>query len=256
VHASPEVRLTVLGSGGWIPTDARETCCALVEDGDRLLLIDAGSGVRRLVADPGLLRGRRRLDVLLTHFHGDHTVGIGYLPALGCPEVVVHGPGAALYGVPTRALLERVYTRPQAAFDLDGVATEVRDVQPGATEIAGIPLELRRQDLHPDPTLGVRVGDSFAWCTDTGADAETAAFARGVGVLCHDMWVLDAELERPAGHASGAECARLAVEAGAGRLVGIHVNPLPRVDPEAILAEAAAVFPAAALGRDLERLAL
>lgn len=238
----------MLGSGGWIPTGDRETCCALVEDGERTLLIDAGSGVRHLVAQPELLRGRRELDVLLTHFHGDHTVGISYLPALGLERVVIHGPGTALYGVPTREILERVYTHPQAAFDLVDVASEVHDVRLGAAEPGGIPIELRRQDLHPDPTLGVRVGDRYAWCTDTGADPETASFARGVLVLFHDMWAVDAEC--PAGHASGAECARLAEAADAGSLVGIHLNPLPSVDHDRIRAEAAAGFAAAELSFD------
>jgi ribonuclease BN (tRNA processing enzyme) len=248
LHASDDVRLTVLGSGGWIPTGERETCCALVEDGDRALLIDAGSGVRHLVADPDLLRGRRELSVLLTHFHGDHTVGISYLPALGLDRVAIHGAGAALYGVPTREILERVYTHPQAAFDLAEVASEVHDVDLGLTEPGGIPIELRRQDMHPDPTLGVRIGDRYAWCTDTGADPETASFARGVAVLFHDMWALD--VERPVGHASGAECGQLADAAGAGMLVGIHLSPLPAVDHERIRAEAAARFAAASLSSD------
>lgn len=238
----------MLGSGGWIPTGKRETCCALVEDGDRALLIDAGSGVRRLVARPDLLRGRRELTVLLTHFHGDHTVGISYLPALGLERVVIHGPGAALYGVPTREILGRVHTHPQSAFDLADVASEVHDVVLGPCEPGGIPIDLRRQDLHPDPTLGIRVGDHYAWCTDTGADPATASFARGAGVLFHDMWALDAE--RPVGHASGADCARLADEAGVGLLVGIHLHPLPSVDHGAIRTEAAAGFAAAELSSD------
>jgi ribonuclease BN (tRNA processing enzyme) len=248
VHASADVRLTVLGSGGWIPTGERETCCAFVEDGDGALLIDAGSGVRHLVAQPELLRGRRELTVLLTHFHGDHTVGISYLPALGLDRLVIHGPGAALYAVPSREILERVYTHPQAAFDLADVAAEVHDVALGSAELGGIPIELRRQDFHPDPTVGVRVGDRYAWCTDTGADPETASFARGVDVLFHDMWALDAD--RPVGHASGAECARLAEGANAGLLVGIHLSPLPSVDHDRIRAEAAAGFAAPELGSD------
>jgi ribonuclease BN (tRNA processing enzyme) len=248
VHASRDVKLTVLGSGGWIPTGGRETCCALVEADGRALLIDAGSGVRHLVARPELLHGRRELDVLLTHFHGDHTVGISYLPALGLERVVIHGPGAALYGVATKDILTRVYAHPQAAFDLSDVASEVHDVALGSAEPGGVSIEVRRQGFHPDPTLGVRIGDRYAWCTDTGADPETAVFARDVDVLFHDMWALEAD--GPVGHASGAECGRLAEAAGARLLVGIHLSPLPSVNHDRIHAEAAARFPATELGCD------
>src|SRR5919204_5213774 len=45
----PAVDLTVLGSAGFVPHEDRETCCALVRDGGAGLLLDAGSGVRRLL---------------------------------------------------------------------------------------------------------------------------------------------------------------------------------------------------------------
>jgi ribonuclease BN (tRNA processing enzyme) len=244
------MRLTVLGSGGWIPTAGRETCSALVEDGGQALLLDAGSGVRHLVERPELLRGHGELHVLLTHFHGDHTVGISYLPALPVERVVVHGPGRALYGAPTREILERVFSRPQAAFELSDVVAEVMDVGPGTAAPGGIEVELRRQEMHADPTLGVRVGDRYAWCTDTGPDPETASFARGVDLLFHDMW--ETAAHEPTGHTSGADCGRLATEAGAGALVGIHLNPLPGTDHEAVRAEAAAFCPRALLGADLQ----
>ena len=79
-----EVRL--LGSGGWIPTSRRATCSALVRDDDHALAIDAGTGIGHLVEDPGLLEGIRRMDIVLTHFHLDHVVGLAYLPALSLPQ--------------------------------------------------------------------------------------------------------------------------------------------------------------------------
>ena len=42
----------ILGAGGWIPTGTHATCSALLRQGDAAVLIDAGSGVERLVADP------------------------------------------------------------------------------------------------------------------------------------------------------------------------------------------------------------
>ena len=54
----------------------------LVRRGEDALVLDAGTGLQRLVADPALVDGVRRLDVVLTHFHLDHVCGLAYLPAL------------------------------------------------------------------------------------------------------------------------------------------------------------------------------
>ena len=47
----------LLGSGGWIPTGTRETTCLLVRNGASALVVDLGTGARRLVTDPALLDG-------------------------------------------------------------------------------------------------------------------------------------------------------------------------------------------------------
>ncbi len=71
-----------LGSGGWIPTPSRATCSALLREGDHALVIDAGTGISHLVTTPDLLEGVSTIDIVLTHFHLDHIVGLAYLPAL------------------------------------------------------------------------------------------------------------------------------------------------------------------------------
>ncbi len=56
------MRATLLGSGGWLPTDRRETTCVLLREGSDALLLAAGTGLRRLVTDAGLLDGVERLN--------------------------------------------------------------------------------------------------------------------------------------------------------------------------------------------------
>src|SRR5437588_410003 len=75
--------LTILGGGGWFPAQGRQTACALLRDGDSAILIDAGTGVGRLVEQPELLDGIEQLDILLTHFHLDHIAGLASTPAPG-----------------------------------------------------------------------------------------------------------------------------------------------------------------------------
>lgn len=242
------MRALLLGSGGHIPTGSRETCCALLRDGAHALVIDAGTGLRRLVTRPELLEGVRSVDLVLTHFHLDHTVGIAYLGALA-PEVVVWGPGAALYGEPTAEVLGRLLAEPLHAATLEGLTAGVRELPVGEVALGPFALRTRRQERHAHPTLGLRVGDELAYCTDTAYDEGTAAFARGARVLCHEAWYTEAEPAHPEAHTSGRGAGELARAAGVARLVLIHLNPT-RGDHDALLAEARHAFPAAVLGED------
>jgi ribonuclease BN (tRNA processing enzyme) len=71
-----EVRL--LGTGGWLPTDKRETACVYIRSSADVLLLDAGTGARRLVTEPALLQGVERLHARLVDppfFTGSDVVG-------------------------------------------------------------------------------------------------------------------------------------------------------------------------------------
>ena len=53
---------TILGSGGFVPTGRRETSCLLLlpEGSDRAIVVDAGTGMRRLITDPRAAAGPPR----------------------------------------------------------------------------------------------------------------------------------------------------------------------------------------------------
>jgi len=237
---------TVLGSGGFIPTGRRETSSLLLlpEGDDGAVLIDAGTGLRRLITDRALLAGRTRLEVLLTHFHIDHVCGLAYLTELDELEITVRGPGAALYDLATADVLARLFAPPIMPVDLEQLGGRVGEVGLGDAGVAGLDVRTRRQDRHTNPTLGIRIGDELMWCTDTEDDPGTAPFARGVRVLAHDAWGPPAA----PGHAEPAAAARVAVEAEAERLVLIHVPPL--ADEEDLRTRAAAVHPDATVATD------
>jgi len=237
---------TILGSGGFIPTGKRETSSLLLlpEGSDGAVVVDAGTGLRRLITDRSLLAGRTRLEVLLTHFHIDHVCGLAYLTELDDLEVTVRGPGAALYDLKTAEILARLFAPPIMPVDLEQLGVGVGEVGLGDAGVADLDVRTRRQDLHTNPTLGLRIGDALMWCTDTEDDPGTAAFARGVRVLAHDAWGPPAA----PGHAEPAAAARVAVETGAERLVLIHVPPTG--DEDALHAHAAAVHPDVVVATD------
>jgi ribonuclease BN (tRNA processing enzyme) len=238
---------TILGSGGFVPTGKRETSSLLLlpADGDGAVVIDAGTGLRRLVTDRGLLAGRTRLDVLLTHFHIDHVCGLAYVTELLADlEIAIHGPGTALYDTPTPKILARFFSPPIMPIDLAYIGVAVDELGVGEAVFGGLAVRTRRQDRHTNPTLGVRVGDELVWCTDTEADPDTVAFARGARVLGHDAWGPPAA----PGHAEPAGAARVAAEAGVERLVLIHVPPM--ADEADLHARAAAVHPHVTVATD------
>jgi ribonuclease BN (tRNA processing enzyme) len=229
-----------------VPTDRRETACALLRKGGDALLIDAGTGASRLLNEPALLDGVNRLDVVLTHFHLDHLVGLFYLADLN-PPPAVWGAGQALERIATAALVDRLLDSPLApAIFRDRLA--VHELEPGAREIGAFSVRTRIQPLHANPTLALRIDDALVWCTDTAYDLQNAVFARDARVLCHEAFHA-AEDTDDRGHTAAGEAARLAAAAGVERLVLVHVHPQLE-DDGALLAFARPHFAETVVGVD------
>lgn len=245
-----EVRL--LGSGGWLPTDRRETACVYLRDGADVLLLDAGTGFRRLGTEPELLDGVERLHVALTHFHLDHTYGLIGLPAVrGVPVREVWAPGALVAGSSAETLVHRLLDPPFLARTASDVtttfATAVRELDRDV-ELGPFRLELRVQPLHTGPTLALKVNGELAYCTDTAYDEANATFARGARVLLHEAMHAADTTDDPT-HSAAGEAARIAARAEVERLVLVHVHPLAD-DEDALLAHAVRHFAAAQVASD------
>ena len=237
----------LLGSGGWISTAERATACVLVRDAERALAVDAGTGLHRLVTEPAVLAGAERLDVVLTHFHLDHVVGLGYLPAVELPATV-WGPGAWLYRKRTTELLAPLLRAPLSPFGAEDLP-ELRELGEGSQTIGGFDLRTRAQPRHWAPTAGIRVGDALGIVTDTGADEGTVPFVSGVDELLHEAWSSSESASSTRYDATGLDAGRAAEAAGARRLTLIHLDPR-LADHRPVLLDAQRVFPAARLGRD------
>jgi len=237
-----EVR--VLGSGGWLPTDTRETACVYIRSGSEVLVLDAGSGLRRLVTEPELLDGVERISVVLSHFHLDHIVGLAALSGMEVPRDVWM-PGRLLAGIPAGDLLERLVAAPFFT-GTERVAT-ARELQ-GDTDIGPFGIEIRAQPQHPGRSIAVKVDGALTYCTDTAFDPANVDFARGSRILLHESFWAGDTTDDP-GHTAAGEAGRLAAEAGVERLVLMHVNPVG-VDDEDLERSARSAFPATEVGRD------
>jgi len=238
------LQIRLLGSGGWIPTEKRELCCCLVRDGDEALVIDAGTGLRRLVGEPKLLGGIERLHVVLTHWHLDHVSGLAYLPALDVPVELWARP-------PARELVHRLLDPPllfPSPDEADELFARVHDLEPPGARIGPFDMRVRVQPRHPGTTYALRIGDELAYCTDTAFDAENVEFARGVRVLMHEAMHASDTTEDET-HTAAGDAGRLAAAAQAEQLVLIHTHPLLR-DDEELLRPVRATFPGVVAGRD------
>jgi ribonuclease BN (tRNA processing enzyme) len=246
-------RAWVLGSGGWFPTDRRETTSILMRRGNHALLLDAGTGVRRLITDGGLLDGVIDIDIVLTHFHLDHVCGLLYLPALfSIIELTrppgVWAPGEWLFGKPSEELLDPVFRAPLSPFPAS-VVEAVHELGPESHSIGPFTVTSLEQPRHWGPTAGLRVNDELVLITDTAREASHAEFAAGVTHVVHEAWSASSAPIFSNYDATGRDAARTAADAGADHLTLVHLNPLIG-DLASVLADAAEEFRGARLGQD------
>jgi ribonuclease BN (tRNA processing enzyme) len=241
------MRIVLLGTGGMAPSGSRETACTLVRDGRSALLLDCGTGARRLLGDRSLLDGIEEIDVVLTHFHLDHVCGLTYLPSLGV-GARIWAPGAWLYGTDSSVLLRPLREPPISPTDTT-VRFAVRELREGSQEIAGFTVRASAQPRHWGPSAGLRVDDALALVTDTPYERSSAVLSRGVRHLLHEAWSSSAEPLYPDRDATASDAARVAAEAGAGELTLIHLNPLVE-DHSPLIADAVPIFERTRLGED------
>jgi ribonuclease BN (tRNA processing enzyme) len=227
------------------PTDDRETACTLVRDESRALLLDCGTGARRLLTDRSLLDGVAEIDVVLTHFHLDHICGLTYLPSLAV-QATIWAPGAWLYGTDSVEILRPLRAPPISPTD---AAVPVRELRDGSQTIGGFDVQTSAQPRHWAPSAGLRLDDALALVTDTPYESTSAVLAQGVEHLLHEAWSSSAEPRYPDRDATAADAARVASEAGVGRLTLIHLDPAMS-DHAPLLVDARRSFSRAHLGED------
>jgi ribonuclease BN (tRNA processing enzyme) len=242
------VKATFWGTRGSLPSPrpgttryGGNTSCVEVRTGDgSVILLDAGSGIHRL-ADFGT--GTTRVDVLLTHLHMDHILGLGFFGALFQPDLEVHiwGPPSTTLDLRTR--LSRYLSPPLFPVRLTDLPCklELHDAPRGTFDLpsASVTAELV---CHPGPTLGYRLaadGATLTYIPDhEPALGQTAFLASrewtsgfslmaGVDLLIHDSQYTDEEYPSHVGwgHSTINQTMSLAEAAGVGTLAPFHHDP-------------------------------
>lgn len=222
VGTTPELRITLLGTGNPRPSMDRFGPSILVEAGEQRLLIDAGRGatIRLFQLGKGAMLSSINA-VLLTHLHSDHTVGLpdlwltGWIFGRNTPLAVYGPPGTkAMMANLERAFEADIHTRRDIdeRFPAAGIAVEASDVGPGIVfDKGGLRVTAFTVDHGPvAPAYGYRIdyqGRSLVLSGDTRPSDNLVEHARGVDVLVHE--VVSPEAERRGAQIDPARAAKV-----------------------------------------------
>lgn len=239
--------LTFWGVRGSIPTCGPETVryggntsCVSIEHEDCLVILDAGTGIRKLGAH--LLR-RGHLDgmkgsILLTHEHWDHIQGLPFFaPAFG-PEnrFVIYGERKRR---PLAEIIGDQMQEPYFPIEMDAFKAEISFVEVGpgdALELGeGVRMTAHRLN-HPNHALGYLLdiaGRRVAYVTDHEhapgqLSPAVLEMAHDVDVLIHDAQYSRERLQRERrgwGHSAWEDVVDLAIAARVHRLFLFHHDP-------------------------------
>src|SRR4026208_2529759 len=143
------MRLTIWGCRGSVPTPGPDTfryggntsCVEVSLDDGTTLVLDAGTGIRRLGFDL-VDRGARRVHLLLTHLHLDHLEGLRFFAPLWDEGVRldIWGPPSPLVGLQDR--ISRAFSPPHSPVELSEVPAQVtfRDLPREPWTMEGVSL--------------------------------------------------------------------------------------------------------------------
>jgi phosphoribosyl 1,2-cyclic phosphodiesterase len=247
-------RLTFWGTRGSIPSPGPRTaryggntaCLGITGPDGRLVILDAGSGLRALGLE--LMSWRRATiaaDILLSHTHWDHIQGLPFFKPLsgGGNRFCVYGApqeGMALEGILRLQMDPTVFPVPLEAL---AARIEVHNIAEGEVPLPDFRASAFRL-RHPGTTLGYRLqpldgGRDIAYLTDnelgTGGTYPVArdwrdrlvTFLEGTDTLIHDAMYSDEFIKMRAGwgHSTPREAVELAGEARCARLVLFHHEP-------------------------------
>jgi phosphoribosyl 1,2-cyclic phosphodiesterase/HAMP domain-containing protein len=232
------------GARGSIPVSGGEynkyggdtTCIEIRSQNGDIVVIDAGTGIRRL---GHLLKEEKskNINILLTHTHWDHVQGFPFFSPIYIPGTHIN-----LYGCPfsqrsVKDMLKPLLMSPffPVSFDaikasVDYISIEKESFSIGSLTITPIYMS------HPGMGLGFKITEgnlSFVFLTDNELKLKHPGglefkqyvnFCKDVDLLIHDAMFTNEEykLTRGWGHSTYADALELSLEAGIKHIGFFH----------------------------------
>jgi phosphoribosyl 1,2-cyclic phosphodiesterase len=234
------------GSRGSVSVSGKEfikyggdtTCLEIVTDNDGRVIVDAGTGIRKL-GSRLVSENSCNINIVLTHPHWDHLLGFPFFKPLykeSC-KINVWGPQPTQESV--RSMISKTMSPPYFPIELKDIHADInffsiegKGFSIGSLNITTIPLN------HPNHGAGYRFeenGKSFVFLTDnelthTHSDGvayeDYVKFAGGADLLFHDAEYTPEDYTRTKGwgHSVYLDTIRFAMDAGVKALGLFHHN--------------------------------
>lgn len=214
------------------------TSCLEIRCGDRLLIFDAGTGLRDLGTELAA-NGPVSTDLYLTHTHFDHICGLPFFAPFFTPGNQIRLaaghllPDNDLRNVLVEMMMAPLFPIPPAAFHAD---VSFQNFVMGDVLLPGDGITIRTAPLnHPNKATGYRIeydGRSICYVTDTeheegSRDANIVGLIQDADLVIYDATYSDEEYANfhGFGHSTWQEGVRLVEAAGAKTLVIFHHEP-------------------------------
>lgn len=235
------VRGSIASPGPETAAVGGNTSCVEVRCGATRIILDAGTGIRRLGDALAAKGGAVSATLLLSHLHWDHIQGLPFfVPAyLPSSELTIVGGQNGVMSL--GETLAHQMTAPVFPVRLDelGARIALREVRHGEVFAVGDATVRAAKLNHPGGVLAYRIehaGRSVVYATDTEhyacVDPTLRALAEGADVLVYDAQYTPEEYRGDVGpskvgwgHSTFAAGAELARAAGVGQLVLFHHDP-------------------------------
>lgn len=223
------------------------TCVEVNLSGGKILILDAGSGIRplgRLMLSRG---GPWEVYLLVTHIHWDHIMGFPFFEPIykEGTKVWIDGCSRAIEGLKltlNRGMVDGVF--PVSYDKLSSKIENLGRLGNGTLSIGEAKVDAIEIN-HPQGGMGFRIreGDKcFVFLTDNElhlsrsngrALSDYWRFCEGADLLIHDSQYLPDEMDekRGWGHSDLISAVELALKAGVERLLLTHHDP-ERTDPQ------------------------
>jgi len=234
------------GSRGSIPVSGKHyikyggdtTCVEIRTKSDDIIIIDAGTGIRRL-GNQLIDENRYKYNFIFTHAHWDHLMGFPFFKPLyySYSKLTMHK--CPFHSKFVETVLTKVMSPPNFPVKYSDIKAQIvyMEACPSPFEIGSMTVE-PISISHPNNGSGYKFteeGKSFVFLTDNELDFvhpggltfnDYLGFSEGADLLIHDAEYTPQEYKTVIkwGHSVFTRTLELAIDAGVGQLGLFHLN--------------------------------